>query len=525
MTYLTILWRNLTVLTATVALTFVLAACSDNNNNDNFTEESLKPQPANPVVEEVTILGGGPDCCKIAGGAIDLRDQNYTPGTAFYSGLAFDAAEVGYRETEYFISGTAVSYVPTEEIGSDGVWSVQEADAANYRTRIVVRRPIDDAKFSGTVLMEWFNVSGGLDAAPDFLSTHTELEREGHVWVGVSAQSVGVEGGGGAFDISLKVVDPVRYGGLNHPGDDYSYDIFSQAAQSVLRPVGLDPLEGLVPEVLLAAGQSQSAFRLVTYVNAVNPLIDLFDGFLLHSRGGGSTPISLQADEPMPEAVFIRTDVATPVITLQSETDVFQLNSVASRQSDSAYFRIWEVAATAHSDIYTTLKSVDDRGNDPNIATVISEPEVRPPFINCSLPANDGPMHFAANAALSALDTWVRTGTPAPSAAFLDIDDTENIFIYDAVGNVTGGVRSSYVDVPVAVLHGEGQPRTDTFCNLFGTTELFDDAKLAELYPDKQAYIDAIDKSVDEGVEQRFLRPKDAELIKSEARISNIGLN
>ena len=52
------------------------------------------------------------------------------------------------------------------------------------------------------------------------------------VWVGVSAQSVGVEGGGGAFDISLKVVDPVRYGGLNHPGDDYSYDIFSQAAQS-----------------------------------------------------------------------------------------------------------------------------------------------------------------------------------------------------------------------------------------------------------------------------------------------------
>ena len=156
---------------------------------------------------------------------------------------------------------------------------------------------------------------------------------------------------------------------------------------------------------------------------------------------------------------------------------------------------------------------------------MLSEPEVRPPFINCSLPANDGPMHFAANAALSALDTWVRTGTPAPSAAFLDIDDTENIFIYDAVGNVTGGVRSSYVDVPVAVLHGEGQPRSDTFCNLFGTTELFDDAKLAELYPDKQAYIDAIDKSVDEGVEQRFLRPKDAELIKSEARISNIGLN
>jgi hypothetical protein len=529
MTQSTFKWHTAGVLRASALalLVIALSGCSDNNNDDNLAGEILKPQPANPIVEEVTITGGGPECCTIFNGAVDLRDQNYAPGTAFYSGLAFDAAEVGYRETEYFISGTAVSYVATDELGPDGVWSLQEADAADYRTRMVVRRPIDEANFSGTVVVEWFNVSGGLDAAPSFLATHTELEREGHVWVGVSAQSVGVEGGGGAFDISLKVVDPVRYGILNHPGDSFSYNIFSQAAQAVLRPKdGLDPLDGLVAKRLIGVGQSQSAFRLVSYYNGPHSEIDLFDAFLIMARGGSSASISQLplADVPTPEAVFIRTDLEIPVITLQSETDIFQLNSVISRQVDSAFIRIWEAAGASHSDLYTTLKSVNDLGNDPGVAAVISEAKVRAPFITCSFPANDSGMHFIAKAAVNALDAWVRNGTPAPSAEFLDIDAAESSFVYDAVGNVTGGLRSPYVDAPVAILSGEGQPRTDSFCNLFGTTELFDDAQLAELYPSKQAYIDAIDKSVDDAVDRRVLLPVDAELIKDEARSSNIGL-
>lgn len=509
---------------ALTSLLFLAIGCSDGNNNSTF--EILKPQPPNPVVEEVTVLGGGPACCKIFGGVIDLRDQNYTPGTAFYSGLAFDASEVGYRETEFFIAGTATSYVATDELKEDGVWSVQEADAAEYRTRIVVRRPIDPEKFNGTVVVEWFNVSGGLDAAPDFLALHTEFEREGYVWVGVSAQSVGVEGGGGAFDISLKIVDSVRYGTLNHPGDSFSYDIFSQAAQAVLRPQGIDPLEGLSVERILAVGQSQSAFRLVTYFNAVNPMIDLFDGFLIQSRSGGGASISQepQASVPVPAVVLIRTDTDEPVLTLQSETDVFQLNSVTSRQSDSTNTRIWEVAGTAHSDIYTTLKSPEDIGTEPLIADIISEAEVRPPFITCSIPANDGPMHFVAKAALHALDRWVRDGEPAPSAPFLSIDEVENTFIYDELGNVEGGVRSTHVEVPVAILHGEGQPRGDSFCNLFGTTELFDSAQMAVLYPDKQAYIDAMEAASQQAVSEGFLLEKDARLIRARSVTSDIAV-
>ena len=506
---------------AAMALLVVLTACSDSDNNQ---PRAQKPQAANPVVEGPVTGGGGDDCCVLAGGAIDLRDQGYTPGTPFYSGLAYAEAEVGYLETEFFISGTAHSYIATDEVGADGVWSVQTADAADYRSRIVVLRPIDQAKFNGTVVVEWFNVSGGLDASPDFLAMHTELVREGYVWVGVSAQSAGIQGGGGAFDISLKVVDSERYGSLFHPGDSFSYDIFSQAAQAVRNPAGLDPLDGLQPKRVLAVGQSQSAFRLVTYYNAVHPTIDLFDGFIIHSRSGAGSNISddPQAEVPVPDVVFIRTDLPEPVITLQSETDVFQLNSVTARQADSSSFRLWEMAGTAHSDLYTTLKSPQDRGDNPEIADVILEPKVRPPFITCRFPANDGPMHFVAKAALHALDNWVRDGQEAPSAPLLSTDEAGTAFTYDSLGNVEGGIRTPYVDAPVAVLHGEGQPPGDAFCGLFGTTELFPDAQLSALYSTKQAYIDAIDTTSDEAVLAGFLRPADAELIKTRARTSDV---
>ena len=61
--------------------------------------------------------------------------------------------------------------------------------------------------------------------------------------------------------------------------------------------MGIDPLGGLQLERLIAAGESQSAFRLVTYVNAIHPLADVYDGFLIHSRGGGGAPLS-QAPQP-----------------------------------------------------------------------------------------------------------------------------------------------------------------------------------------------------------------------------------
>lgn len=66
---------------------------------------------------------------------------------------AYDIASVGYSADEFFVSGTASSY------GRDGALGT-----ADYTTRMVVLTPTDAAKFNGTVIVEWLNVSGGVEA-------------------------------------------------------------------------------------------------------------------------------------------------------------------------------------------------------------------------------------------------------------------------------------------------------------------------------------------------------------------------
>jgi hypothetical protein len=143
---------------------------------------------------------------------------------------SYDVAALGYRAEEFFIAGTATSYAATDDLDTDGRWRVAPARDADYTTRIVVLTPEHVSAFNGTVLVEWLNVSGGIDAPAVWFMAHREMLREGYAYVAVSAQEVGVQGGDspGGFDMSLKTLDPVRYAPLPHPGDAFSYDVFSQ---------------------------------------------------------------------------------------------------------------------------------------------------------------------------------------------------------------------------------------------------------------------------------------------------------
>ena len=92
---------------------------------------------------------------------------------------AFDLASVGYAQSEFFVEGTASAYSPTSPLTTDGRWSVVASSEAAYTTRIVVNRPVRRRDFNGTVVVEWLNVSGGADAAPDWIHMHDELIRRG----------------------------------------------------------------------------------------------------------------------------------------------------------------------------------------------------------------------------------------------------------------------------------------------------------------------------------------------------------
>lgn len=439
-------------------------------------------------------------------------------GSPFIAATLFDLARVNYTQEEFFISGTATAYTNVGPLTSDGLWTVAAGATAAYKTRIVVHRPLNSKKFNGTVAVEWLNVSGGLDAAPDWLNVHTELIRRGFAWVGVSAQIVGVEGGPpvipGLPGTPLKQVDPARYGSLSHPGDSFSYDIFSQAGQALRQPGG--PLAPLQPTTLIAVGESQSAFRMVTYINGIHPVADVYDGFLVHSRAGNGAALS---EKPQPEIgvavpAFIRTDLQVPVLTFQTETDLVFLNSVAARQPDSERLRLWEVAGTAHADSYTLSVGMTDLGRSPAAARLIVSAEPLPGIISCAAPVNSGPQHFVLNAAVAALDRWIKRGIAPPIGPRIELSSVSPpVIARDEHGNALGGIRTPQVDVPIAALSGGGQTGS-ILCLLFGTTVPFDDATLQALYPTNESYVSAFSAATRRALAAGFIGSRDARLMR-----------
>jgi alpha/beta hydrolase family protein len=451
-------------------------------------------------------------------------------GTPFVAATSFDLAQVGYMQQEYFISGTASAYTSTDTFKSDGKWTAAPASSAPYKTRILVYLPTKPNKFKGTVVVEWLNVTAGLDAGPDWALTHTELIRDGYAWVGVSAQAVGVEGGTTIFGTPsvapLKTVDPVRYGSLSHPGDSFSYDIFSQAGEALRHPTGVSPLGAVKLKTVLATGDSQSAFRLVTYINAIHQSAGVYDGFLVHSRGDIGAALS-QAPQPAISVLGsapIRSDLDVPVLIFETETDLVRLNYFAARQADSTMVRVWEVAGTAHADAYSLDVGVTDAGKAA-VDTTYSPPvqSIAGGFITCDLPINQGPQHYVESAAIWALNRWVQKGTPPKQASpRLDVAaGSPPVITRDANGNAVGGIRTPQEDVPIATLSGGGQ--SGSFCSLFGTTVPFDSATLTSLYPKHSKYVSAVKKAKNAAVKAGFILKVDAAEIATAAAKSSIG--
>lgn len=440
-------------------------------------------------------------------------------GAVILQGTSFSLRSVGYTQSEFFLSGTAASYVPAAPLGSDGHWQVTPASTAPYTTRIVVNRPANPARFNGTVIVEWLNVSAGLDTAADWIYAHNELIRDGFAWVGVSAQAAGVS--------ALKALDPVRYAALSHPGDSYSYDIFSQAGQAV-RDSSTTVLGGLRPRTVLAAGESQSAFRLTTYIDAIQPMAQVYSGFLVHSRAAGSAALSQapQADVPTPQVVYFRSGLGVPVLAVETETDVMLLGYLAAQQADSPSFRLSEMAGTAHADDYIANTGAGDNGGTtgPQELESMLNPPTGTPGFSCALPINTGEGHYVVDAAEQALNRWVTTGNPPATATRLQVNTSGATpsFVLDANGNVKGGVRTPAVDVPVAILSGIGQSGS-SFCFLFGTTAPFSAAKLAALYPSHARFVARWTADTVADTAAGFIRPADAAELIAAAVTSTIG--
>ena len=112
---------------------------------------------------------------------------------------------------------------------------------------------------------------------------------------------------------------------------------------------------------------------LTTYVNAVDPLARIYDGFLVHSRFGPAAPldgVSIFEDPQTntPQAIPFRADLRVPLVSVITETDLLggvRHGYYFARQPDNQWLRVWEIPGTAHADNYTIQVAPIDTGSAP----------------------------------------------------------------------------------------------------------------------------------------------------------------
>ena len=471
-------------------------------------------------------------------------------GISYLGSTTFDPSVIGYEQSEFFLSGTATAYKSNQPLTKDGKWHVTPQTTAPYTTRAVVYRPVDPSKFDGTVVVEWLNVTGGIDAPAAWLNAHIQMIRQGMAFIGIDAQKGGIYGQAGSIaskDGFGGLKDQARYAPLNHPGDSFSYSIYAQAGQAV-RADGSQLLGGLVPQHVIALGESQSAFRLVTYIDALQPLSPgIYDAYFVYSRGGDGADLSQspQSTIATPTPTYIRTDLHVPVFLFETESDLLGLGYLAARQPDTSYIREWETAGTAHDDTYGLLYSRNDTGNGVADGSAFSS-MLNPPknpipgIVDCAAPINAGSHTYELRAAVHAVNTWVATGQAPPQSPRLEVNPADpHAFLHDANGNALGGIRSPQVAAPVSKLSGVGQPGPppvhthagattkavsgQALCGIFGTTVPFSAAKMAALYPTHADFVQKWDAATAAEVKEGYLLPADAQGLDQVAAQSSVG--
>lgn len=401
----------------------------------------------------------------------------------------------GWVEEEFFFSGTARALGETEPTGA-------------YTSRILVRRPSSPRDFNGTVVLDWDNVTLAFDKDVSWAPMHRTMMDRGFAYVAVAAQMLSIEGS----PIALKQYDPVRYGSLSHPGDDYSYDVFSQAAEAVLDPKVLGALRPAL-ERRLAVGASQSASRLKTYLNEVHEKDRVFDGY---------SPQIIGAED-------VRRDLGVPILWVNSQAEV----PAEPVEPDSGSFRLWELAGPGHtsygSDRYQDAV-LQYSATNGNVGAYDGETALGWGYQAAAgecLTANYISSTWAWSAALVVLDDWVRSGrAPKPQPRAARADDGTRLF--DERGNMLGGVRLPYMDVPIASYFTglNRAPSTDP-CGvaggamaLKGTTRVFDAATLAELYPTPTAFLTQFEAAVKRSLKAGVLLPEGAADLRARARVA-----
>lgn len=483
----------------------------------------------------VSLLGASPALSDEA-----LSDEAPTvapiPGTTIGTGALQDLGALGYTESEYVITVTepkVYRYLrSTTRVRSREAPPSPQGD---YRSRFIVRAPADPADFNGRVLVEMMNTTAQVDLDIAWQQAHQYLTRSGWAYVGITVQQTGIQAlnrfsrdRGRYSSLGLNLQVPAAAADLSSGRRDPSiaWDLVTQVGRLLTSTSEENPLADFDVESVLLTGQSQMAGYAVTYVNAIHPLENVYDGFLIAYRGSGATnlkyvrrdPTASTSDSRTQRRVNKRTD---PVIVLQSGSDPLRGPEPGQKADFDATiwrpdattprdrYRLWEVTGSSHNDRWGSEQALGVLRRDYGLPFA--------PRCDWTSPAgvNDFPARMAWHAALDALAQWAEDDRPAPTAPRVERDD-DGAPLLDANGNARGGLRLPRIDVPVA----QYRPTSPgaLFCPLTGTQTPFDDGDLRSRYPTVDDYVDQVRRAADRSITAGFLLGEDAELLVESAR-------
>ena len=478
-------------------------------DKDSMSRRSSLCQPGIAMAAAILMLAGFGASALFASSSVHPAEiqKIAVPGTHPLDASVVDLAAHGYEEQEYYASGTAGRYRIKKHLET----ATLVDDGHSYRTRIMIRKPSDPKRFNGTVVVEWYNVSAGQDIDFCWGGSHDYLMREGFVWVGVSAQRVGIQ--------QLNAWNPARYGTLSAEasnddpeggqlddrGDVLSWDIFGQVGAAILNRQGKnDPLSGLSVKRLIAAGESQSALRLTGYYNSIQPLHNLYQAFLYYDSAGD-----------------LRNDLRTPAISVGTEFGA--TFPVIAATGDNAFLRRWPVAGTSHvsfqeMDSYVDVETLRDGFLRSADGKAVSLTQATPGCKQSPL-WSKVPTELVLNSAYEHLIRWIKDSSAAPAAPQFERNSNGDLK-RNATGELQGAIRLPQITAPTSLNSGfNSGPGT---CMLAGSHHDYSPAELKARYHDHSSYMRKVNKAVNEVLKAGFILPYDATQLKKSAAASDV---
>ena len=470
-------------------------------------------------------------------GPIPVSKTSWPFNAADHSVTKRDLSKDGYEEEEYFIHGEANVY------DWPAIGKLESFARGPYTTRILVRRPKDPSKFSGTVIVEALNPSLRYDAPIMWMESQDYFIHRGDVYVGVTIKPVAVS--------SLKLFDPERYAPLSFknplppsetcpqsqlppaPGglppestpateNGLIWDILSQTGALVRSKSDTNPLNDLKVTRVYLTGDSQSGAFVLIYANAIHPFARLtdghpvFDGYLTSSAGSPGVPVNQCSPGARPgDPRLVMQARSVPIIKLINQTDIGRLNRRPDSDTYPDLYRGYEIAGASHvHDWVLGWGAADEDVAKTGAGGFLSNASCKQHGEH----GNDFPTQYVLDGAFANLERWSRDGIAPPRAAPLQVNDVQHAratLERDRFGNAKGGVRTPYVDVPLvrygAYMDGPG------ICELWGYQVPLSAETLKTLYPNRTSYVSKVKASTRKLVKEHWLTKRDGEKIEKEA--------